>query len=146
MKFATPVVVASIITLSVGTAGAFDHTAPLQLADVFELEYASDPQISPDGSRVVYVRSSMDIMTDRRRSQLWIVNTDGTDHRPLTSGNADYQTPMSESEQFYTALKLRKVDAALVRVPGASHHIAARPSQPIAKVAHILKWFEMYSP
>ena len=46
------------------------------------------------------------------------------------------------TEQFYQALKLRKVDAALVRVPGASHDIGARPSQTIAKTAVILKWFE----
>ena len=62
----------------------------------------------------------------------------------LLTGEVDYRTPMSESEQFYQALKLRKVDAALVRMPGASHGIAKRPSQLIAKVAHILKWFETY--
>ena len=39
------------------------------LKDVFELEFASDPQISPDGAQVVYVRNFMDIMTDRRRSE-----------------------------------------------------------------------------
>ena len=33
--------------------------------DVFEMEYANDPQVSPDGARVAYVRSAMDIMTDR---------------------------------------------------------------------------------
>jgi dipeptidyl aminopeptidase/acylaminoacyl peptidase len=80
-----------------------------------------------------------------KRSPLSLVGNVTTPTMLLT-GEADHRTPMSESEQFYTALKLRKVDAALVRVPGASHHIAARPSQPIAKVAHILKWFEMYSP
>ena len=62
----------------------------------------------------------------------------------LLTGEQDYRTPMSESEQYYQALKLRKVDAALVRIPGASHSIANRPSQLIAKVAHILKWFERY--
>ena len=36
--------------------------------DIFHLEYAGDPQISPDGSKVVYVRSGMDIMTDRKNS------------------------------------------------------------------------------
>jgi acylaminoacyl-peptidase len=51
---------------------------------------------------------------------------------------------MSESEQLYQALKLRKIDTALVRVPGASHDIAARPSQLVAKAAHILGWFERY--
>jgi acylaminoacyl-peptidase len=62
----------------------------------------------------------------------------------LMTGEEDFRTPMSESEQFYQALKLRKVDTALVRVPGASHDIGARPSQTIAKVAHILKWFETH--
>lgn len=37
----------------------------------------------------------------------------------IMTGEADRRTPMSESEQFYQALKLKKVDAALVRVPGA---------------------------
>jgi len=62
----------------------------------------------------------------------------------LLTGEVDYRTPMSESEQFYQALKLRKVDTALVRIPGASHGIADRPSQLIAKVAHVLKWFEIH--
>ena len=53
--------------------------------DVFELEWAEDPQISPDGSRVVYARRGMDIMKDRRMSRLWIINSDGTDHSKLTS-------------------------------------------------------------
>lgn len=61
--------------------------------DVFELEYAADPQISPDGKRIVYVRRSMDIMTDRQRSNLWSVNRDGTDHRPLLSGTENYTSP-----------------------------------------------------
>jgi acylaminoacyl-peptidase len=60
----------------------------------------------------------------------------------LLTGEVDFRTPMSESEQFYQALKLRKIDTALVRIPGASHDIGARPSQMIAKVAHVLKWFE----
>ncbi len=52
--------------------------------DIFDLEFASDPQISPNGERVVYVRNSFDIMTDKRRARLWIVDAAGTNHRPLT--------------------------------------------------------------
>ncbi len=62
----------------------------------------------------------------------------------LITGEVDYRTPMSESEQYYQALKLMKVDAALVRIPGASHGIAARPSNLIAKVVNVLGWFEKY--
>lgn len=78
-----------------------------------------------------------------RRSPLSLAGNVSTPTMLLT-GEVDYRTPMSESEQFYQALKLRKVDTALVRVPGASHGIARRPSQLIAKVAHVLEWFERY--
>ncbi|MED5540361.1 MAG: prolyl oligopeptidase family serine peptidase, partial [Pseudomonadota bacterium] len=47
-------------------------------------------------------------------------------------------------EQFYQALRLRGVDSAMVRLPGASHGIASRPSRLITKVDHILAWFERY--
>ena len=57
---------------------------PFQSMDVFELEWAADPQISPDGNRIVYRRRGMDKMTDRRTSSLWIINVDGTGHMKLT--------------------------------------------------------------
>ncbi len=60
-------------------------------------------------------------------------------------GAEDYRTPVSESEQYYTALRLRGVPTALVKIPGASHGgIAARPSQSAAKASAILAWFEKY--
>lgn len=62
----------------------------------------------------------------------------------LLTGEADYRTPMSESEQYYQALKLVGVDTAMVRVPDAPHGIYNRPSNLMAKVAYILHWFEKY--
>lgn len=62
----------------------------------------------------------------------------------LLTGEEDYRTPISETEQFYTALKLEKVESVMVRIPGAGHGIASRPSNLMSKVAHILKWFEMH--
>lgn len=60
-------------------------------------------------------------------------------------GSEDYRTPVSESEQYYTALQLVGVPTALVKVPGASHGgIAARPSQSGAKASAILAWFAKY--
>ena len=61
--------------------------------DVFELEYANDPQISPDGKTVVYCRISFDIMTDKTVSRLWTTKTDGTEHRPLTSTELNASSP-----------------------------------------------------
>lgn len=72
---------------------AFQQNDLFTLENIFDLEYASDPKISPDGSNIVYVRNFMDIMDDRRKSNLWIINADGTRHRPLTSGNANNFSP-----------------------------------------------------
>lgn len=59
-------------------------------------------------------------------------------------GMDDLRTPPSEAKQLYHALKLRKIETVLVEIPSASHGIAARPSNLITKVAHILAWFENY--
>jgi len=59
----------------------------LELMDLFDLEYISNPVISPDGTKVVYVRNFKDVMTDRDYSNIWITNIDGTQNRPLTQGN-----------------------------------------------------------
>ncbi len=62
----------------------------------------------------------------------------------LLTGESDLRTPMAETEQYYQALKLRGIDTAVVRIPGAVHSIATLPSQLMAKVAAILAWFEQY--
>lgn len=71
--------------LSVQFSTAQNQKLPFQPLDVFNLEWASDPQISPDGSQVVYRRNGFDIMKDNSRGNLWIINSDGTSHRKLTS-------------------------------------------------------------
>src|SRR5580765_5032723 len=64
-----------------------------RLIDMLDLETASEPQISPDGTKVVFVRNFSDIMKDRKRSNLWIVDFGGNDLRPLTSGGANDFSP-----------------------------------------------------
>ena len=66
---------------------------PLAPIDVFDLEYAADPQISPDGRTVAYVRRSFDIQSDRARSNIWLVDTRTGAQRPLASGTASYTAP-----------------------------------------------------
>ncbi len=61
-------------------------------------------------------------------------------------GEEDWRTPTWEAEQWYTALKMRGIPAAYVRVPGASHSIASRPSRLVSKTDTIMAWFEKYDP
>jgi dipeptidyl aminopeptidase/acylaminoacyl peptidase len=72
---------------------AQESTHKLGVMDEFQIELPTDPQISPDGKKIVYVRRFADPMTDRRYSNLWIINSDGTDHRALTTGNHNDASP-----------------------------------------------------
>jgi dipeptidyl aminopeptidase/acylaminoacyl peptidase len=65
----------------------------LEARDVFDMEFAADPQISPDGARVVYVRQFSDIMTDQRYSNLWVAGSSGSGERALTTGNFGDASP-----------------------------------------------------
>lgn len=78
-----------------------------------------------------------------RRSPLALVGNVTTPTMVLT-GELDVRTPMSESEQYYGALRLQGVESALVRIQGAYHGIAARPSNLARKVGYILSWFDQY--
>jgi dipeptidyl aminopeptidase/acylaminoacyl peptidase len=87
---------AALVAAGSVTAQVNDEAAlpdRLHYLDVFEMEVAADPRISPDGSRIVYVRRGFDIMTDRGRSALWSLAADGSDHRALTDGTSGVASP-----------------------------------------------------
>ena len=75
------------------TSNADQNLAVFEPMDVFDLEWATDPRVSPDGKTIVYVRKSNDVMKDRERSNLWQVSAEGTDHRPLYSGLSSIKSP-----------------------------------------------------
>jgi acylaminoacyl-peptidase len=62
----------------------------------------------------------------------------------VITGEEDWRTPISESEQYYKALKLLKVESVLVRVPGEPHGIRQRPSHHVAKMLNIVGWFDKH--
>jgi dipeptidyl aminopeptidase/acylaminoacyl peptidase len=53
--------------------------------DLFDLQYASEPQISPNGEWVVYRKMRIDVMKDKAEGNLWMIKTDGSQHQKLTS-------------------------------------------------------------
>ncbi|MEQ1810071.1 MAG: S9 family peptidase [Terricaulis sp.] len=87
-------------TLAFASA-AFAQSEPLRerphtfvASDAFDLEYADNPQISPDGRWVAYVRVTADVMSDRFRRSIWLVDANGANHRPLVQGAGGYGSPV----------------------------------------------------
>ena len=78
-----------------------------------------------------------------KRSLLSVVKNVKTPTLIMT-GEEDFRTPMSESEQYYKALKMRGVEAVLVRVPGEPHGIRRYPSHAAAKLTTLAGWFETH--
>lgn len=72
---------------------AADEEGRLQLAQYLDFERVSDPQISPDGSRIVYTRRWVDKVADEWKSSIWIMNTDGERNRFLLDGSSPRWSP-----------------------------------------------------
>lgn len=87
---------AAILAAGLATSAQANETdSELRLfssEDVFELEWADDPQVSPDGEQAIYLRRFNDIMADRTRSHVWIVNLDGSGHEPLLADRGSYRS------------------------------------------------------
>lgn len=85
----------------------------LELKDLFNMEYVSDVQISPDGAQTVFVRNFKDIMTDRDYSNIWISNSDGTKVRQLTHGNQRDYAPRWSNDGKKLAFLSNQDDAKI---------------------------------
>jgi dipeptidyl aminopeptidase/acylaminoacyl peptidase len=88
------VLFAATCLASPATAKPADAANPIFTGrDLFDLSAAADPQISPDGRFVAYVRRSADIMTDKARSSIWLINVATGEQRPVAAGTGDHFSP-----------------------------------------------------
>jgi dipeptidyl aminopeptidase/acylaminoacyl peptidase len=66
---------------------------PMELEDMFRLHRVSDPQISPDGSSVLFVVTEPLKAENRTDSDIWIVSTIGGEARKLTNSTKQDRHP-----------------------------------------------------
>ena len=78
-----------------------------------------------------------------RRSPLRVVGNVKTPTL-LLCGDEDWRTPISQTEEYFTALKLLGVPARLVRFAGEAHGIEEIPSNEITTANAIIDWFDRY--
>lgn len=63
----------------------------------------------------------------------------------LLCGEHDRRTPLAQSEMYFTALKLRGVEAALVVFPDDGHSLDGHPSHGLELIAHMDRWFRRHT-
>ena len=78
-----------------------------------------------------------------QRSPIMYVGNVSTPTMVMT-GERDLRTPMEQTEQFYRALKLRKVPTAMVRLTDGWHSRSRPPTNFIRVQLLLRNWFERY--
>jgi len=62
----------------------------------------------------------------------------------LMTGELDLRTPMPQSEEFYSALKMRGVPTKLLRFQGEWHGTQSLPSNWMRTMLYMMSWFKEY--
>ncbi|HYI01057.1 S9 family peptidase [Hyalangium sp.] len=75
----------SLLAALVLTAAPALSPHPYNVQDQVTLRRLSEPRVSPDGQRIAFVLRTTDMEANRGRTDLWLVNADGSGTRQLTS-------------------------------------------------------------
>ena len=94
-----PILLAAFL-LPVALSAQNEPDGTLKLVTYLDWEWVANPQISPDGSQIIYTRSWVDKINDRRASEVYIMNADGSRKRRLTDGSSPKWSPSSDRILF----------------------------------------------
>jgi dipeptidyl aminopeptidase/acylaminoacyl peptidase len=96
-----------------GLATAQQH--PFDVHDMVAMQRVGDPQPSPDGDRVAFVVTTMDLDANKGRRDLWMAATDGSGARRLTTDPANDWSPRWADKDTLYFLSTRSGSAQVWR-------------------------------
>jgi dipeptidyl aminopeptidase/acylaminoacyl peptidase len=87
-----------VLALALASVGASAlhaqaYPRPMTVVDLIDLPSLGDPQLSPDGSQVLFTRTDTDWTRNRTVTHIWRVDTDGSDPFQLTTGEDGESSP-----------------------------------------------------
>jgi len=130
MRFILAAACLALGTVSAAVAGTFD-THPFGVRDLVAFDRLADPRVSPDGSRIVFTVSSLDLDANKRRSDLWLVGTDGAGLHALTrDDSSDSNGTWSPDGRTIYFLSTRSGSSQVWRLPldgGEAQPVTALP-------------------
>lgn len=88
MERLLPLLMLCLVLLAL-PAHAADRRRAIKLDDLFRFKRVSDPQVSPDGTQVAYVVTTVDLAGNSTASTIWLAPTTGAEPRQLTGGKKD---------------------------------------------------------
>ncbi|MGH9849854.1 MAG: prolyl oligopeptidase family serine peptidase [Blastocatellia bacterium] len=95
------------ICLLVSSAISAQTKRPMNYDDIMALKTVGGTAISPDGKQALYTLSYADMKENERRTEIWIVATDGGKPRRFTSGKNDGSPQWSPDGQMIAFISTR---------------------------------------
>ena len=81
-------VIAAALPVAASAAAAAAEPHPFTVHDLLAMQRISDPQVSPDGTQVLFTLRTTDLDANAGRNDLWLVGADGSGLRQITTHKA----------------------------------------------------------
>jgi dipeptidyl aminopeptidase/acylaminoacyl peptidase len=107
MRFRVSLVLMTTLLVSFG---AFGQKRSITEKDLFDFTWVGDPQVAPDGSRVVFVRVGANDKRNGYNTSLWVVSTTTGDVHQLTNNTRDSDPRWSPDGKYLAFVRVTEKD------------------------------------
>jgi dipeptidyl aminopeptidase/acylaminoacyl peptidase len=99
------------VMLLIGAVASQAQKRNITEKDLFDFTWIGDPQVSPDSSRVAFVKVTVNEKKDGYNTSIWTIATTGMDEpRRLTSGNRDTSPRWSPDGKYLAFVRVTEKD------------------------------------
>jgi dipeptidyl aminopeptidase/acylaminoacyl peptidase len=113
-----------VLLAGLSSSAAAQASRPMAIGDLITAVRVTDPQVSPDGRRVLFVRTTTDSVTGKRNADIWVVASDGTGRpRPLIAGPGGDDTPRFLSDGRIAFISARSGTPQVYLADGSGRRI-----------------------
>ena len=125
--------VSLVVSMLTGMSTARAQQRPMTLVDFLTVPRITDPQLSPDGRQIIYVRQDANWSENRRIGHVWLINVDGSGQVQMTSGNGEQSprwSPDSKTIAFVATHAEDEVDQIylLPNTGGEAYPLTSHPT------------------